>query len=177
MSKKVKALLIIGIVLVILAGAVSVYAAGGAVRLAGRSDDRTVTDGGRYGNAITDADGDTCYDEMRERGYGGYDMARGGIIGEYADLTGGDIDSVHDAMVEGDLTIWELAEQEGNFEALKAIELETLDAHIAAETDADELEALTEHRDAVAAATTAAEMPDDMLGFAGGYGGRGMMRW
>lgn len=174
MSKKMRTWLIVAIVVVILVGAVAVYAGNGA----GRSTDRTF---GGQNARVWESNRETRDEDCTEEAYAlnagnGGRYGNGGIISDYADLTGVERDDVMDAMRDSDLDIWELAEQEGNFEALKAVLLADLDAHIADETDPAALAELTAHRDAVAAATTAAEMPEDYEGGAlssaseGGYG-------
>ena len=170
MSKVLKTGLILVIVLTIMIAAVAVYAGNGS----GRSMSRGNSDSSNYGNSQSTRTGETaretCDEDCTEEAYAveagnGYRNGNGGIISDYADMTGQDLDEVHDTMRDSDLDIWELAEQEGNFEALKAIELANLDEHIATTTDAETLAELIAHRDAVAAATTAAEMPEDYDGY------------
>ena len=174
MSKKMRTWLIVVIVLLILVGTVAVYAGNGSGRGAGST---SAGRGARTGETARE----TCDEDCTEEAYvvnagNGYRNGDGGIISDYADMTGQDLDEVHDAMRDTDLDIWELAEQEGNFAALKATVLADLDAHIAAETDPADLAQLIAHRADVAAATTAAEMPEDFDGYTissaagGGYG-------
>jgi len=178
MSKSVKTLVTIGIVLVILAGAVSVYAANGSERVgAGNAENITQEAPARFNGAQPrDVDDDERKPNPVGRGTGTMGANRGGIIADYAAITDQNWDDVLDAMRDSDLTIWELAEQQGNFEALKGELLEDLDAHIALVSDEDELAELTAHRDAVAAATTAAEMPEDYDGYTDSMGARGGRR-
>lgn len=165
MSKKVKALLVVGIVAVILFGAVSVYARNGAGRGDSRTDksstSETTEQCGRGGGCLTD-------ENRPEFGEG-----KGGVIADYAELAGSDIDDVFEALRDGDLTIWELAEQEGNFEAFKTEVLARIDEHIAETTDADVLAKLTAHRDAIVAATTAKDIEESFDGEKGARGKQG----
>ena len=168
MSKVFKTMLIVAFVVVLLVGAVAVYAGNGSGR--GTSSEKSNGQSTRAADSIGTTAREACDEDCTEEAYAveagnGYRNGDGGIISDYADLTGVDKDDVIDDMRDSDLDIWELAEQEGNFEALKAILLADLDEHIAVETDSATLAELIAHRADVAAATTAAEMPEDYDGY------------
>ncbi|MEX1308169.1 MAG: hypothetical protein AB1Z19_06565 [Eubacteriales bacterium] len=165
MRRVVKTMLILVIVMTVLIAAVSVYAGNGSSRGTGSGSSR-----GGQSTRVGDTARELCDEDCTEEAYAveagnGNRNGDRGIIGEYAEMTGQDVDDVHDTMRDSDLDIWELAEQEGNFQALKAIELAHLDEHIATTTDAETLQELIAHRNAVLAATTAAEMPEDYDGY------------
>ncbi len=176
MNRKVKSLAIVAIAAVILFGAVSVYAGNGAGRAASSRQNSGHASGQTTRATDTTRDAD-CDEDCTNESYAvnagsGNRNGDGGTIADYAELTGTEWRDVIDAMHDSDLTIWELAEQQGNFAALKAAVLADLDARSAVTTDAETLAELTAHRDAIAAATTAAEMPEDYDGYESSDGGR-----
>lgn len=183
MNKTTKTAVIVVAVVAVLAGGVAAFAADNTsdlenAWLAFRAElNKTLVADG----TITQERADESLDNLTERfaasaedeglaRFGKRAHRHGGIVAEYATLVDKDVAKVVDMLKEDELTIWQLAEQDGKFEELKALVLADMDERIADFSGDDaRLELLKTHRDEIAAMTSAKDAPKRAEGLQDGY--------
>jgi|GEM_PF-2013248 len=116
---------------------------------------------------------DDVYNRFKQRGFGNKNGRGGGIIEDYAQISGKEPSEILDALKDGDMNIWELAEKDGKFTQLKAAVLKNIDERIAELEENEHLERLKEHRAEIVAmksAEDAPERPQQRAGFGKRFG-------
>lgn len=118
----------------------------------------------------------------RGRGFGGNEgmgfRGEGGIVETYSEISGKEQSDIVEALREDEISIWKLAENDGNFDKLKLAELANIDERIKDLKEDRILEHLKEMRNEIAAMTNADDAPEQNGprgngGLGGGFKGIG----